>query len=219
VYKTGAVTSEKLKAAAVSWRDVFDEIPISVCNRCPPRCRPRGALDAARLHVAHRLRKKPAQNRACTEALAKVGRVGAASAPSKAGGARGGGAARSTLGAALMVALEPDAATNAGDHERLDLGVAPLVEKNLEFLNDCLDDIVQEQQKARAPASRPPGRARGPPARPRPRGRALAGGRCRRGGAVGCCARSRRFPGSAACWVLRDDHVCALRVHGITGRQ
>ncbi len=89
VYKTGAVTSEKLKAAAVSWRDVFDEIPISVCNRCPPRCRPRGALDAARLHVAHRLRKKPAQNRACTEARAKVGRVGAASAPSKAGGAKG----------------------------------------------------------------------------------------------------------------------------------
>jgi translation initiation factor 3 subunit H len=52
-----------------------------------------------------------------------------------------------------MVALEPEAATNAGDHERLDLGVGPLVEKNLEFLNDCLDDIVQEQQKARrAPA-------------------------------------------------------------------
>ena len=46
-----------------------------------------------------------------------------------------------------MTALEPEAATNAGDHERLDLAVAPLVEKNLEFLNDCLDDIVQEQQK------------------------------------------------------------------------
>ena len=53
----------------------------------------------------------------------------------------------STLGAALMTALEPEAVTNAGDHERLDLAVAPLVEKNLEFLNDCLDDIVQEQQK------------------------------------------------------------------------
>ena len=48
-----------------------------------------------------------------------------------------------------MTALEPEAATNAGDHERLDLAVAPLVEKNLEFLNDCLDDIVQEQQKVR----------------------------------------------------------------------
>ena len=46
-----------------------------------------------------------------------------------------------------MTALEPEAVTNAGDHERLDLAVAPLVEKNLEFLNDCLDDIVQEQQK------------------------------------------------------------------------
>ncbi len=71
-----------------------------------------------------------------------------------------------------MVALEPEAATNAGDHERLDLGVAPLVEKNLEFLNDCLDDIVQEQQKARAPARR----ARAP-ARARARGRALPEGR------------------------------------------
>ena len=49
-----------------------------------------------------------------------------------------------------MTALEPEAATNAGDHERLDLAVAPLVEKNLEFLNDCLDDIVQEQQKVSA---------------------------------------------------------------------
>lgn len=30
---------------------------------------------------------------------------------------------------------------------RLGLGVAPLLEKNLEFLNDCLDDIMVEQGK------------------------------------------------------------------------
>ena len=28
---------------------------------------------------------------------------------------------------------------------RLNLGVAPLLEKNLEFLNDCLDDLMVEQ--------------------------------------------------------------------------
>lgn len=30
---------------------------------------------------------------------------------------------------------------------RLNLGVAPLLEKNLEFLNDCLDDLMVEQGK------------------------------------------------------------------------
>lgn len=30
---------------------------------------------------------------------------------------------------------------------RLGLGVAPLLEKNLEFLNDCLDDLMVEQGK------------------------------------------------------------------------
>ena len=33
VYKAGALTAEKLKGAEVSWRDVFDEIPISISNR------------------------------------------------------------------------------------------------------------------------------------------------------------------------------------------
>lgn len=30
---------------------------------------------------------------------------------------------------------------------RLNLGVAPLLEKNLEYLNDCLDDLMVEQGK------------------------------------------------------------------------
>ena len=42
------------------------------------------------------------------------------------------------------------APADARDCDRLQLGVAPLLEKSLEFLNDCLDDIVAEQQKARA---------------------------------------------------------------------
>jgi translation initiation factor 3 subunit H len=38
-------------------------------------------------------------------------------------------------------------ACGQGDFDRLNLHVAPALEKNLEFLNECLDDIVVEQQK------------------------------------------------------------------------
>jgi translation initiation factor 3 subunit H len=46
-----------------------------------------------------------------------------------------------------MAEMQP--ATNATqlDFDRLNLGVAPVLEKNLEFLNDCLDDMVGEQNK------------------------------------------------------------------------
>lgn len=33
---------------------------------------------------------------------------------------------------------------------RLNLGVAQLLEKNLEYLNDCLDDVMVEQVRAGA---------------------------------------------------------------------
>ena len=85
MYKEGNLTTEKLREAAVAWKDVFEEIPIHVRN--------------------------------------------------------------SPLATALMASIEPDTVADTKDFERLQLGVRPLLEKNLEFLNDCLDDIVAEQQK------------------------------------------------------------------------
>ena len=91
MYKEGGLSAEKLREAGVSWKAVFEEIPIHVRN--------------------------------------------------------------SPLAAAMLTSVESDAPADARDFARLNLGVAPLLEKNLEFLNDCLDDIVSEQQKARAPSS------------------------------------------------------------------
>jgi translation initiation factor 3 subunit H len=76
---------EKLRDAGVSWKDVFDEIPIMVKN--------------------------------------------------------------SSLGVALTASVESDTPIDHRDTNRLSVGVRPLLEKSLEFLNDCLDDIVAEQQK------------------------------------------------------------------------
>ena len=87
VYKDGGLSSEKLREAGISWKAVFEEIPIHVRN--------------------------------------------------------------SPLAAAMLATVESHAPADARDFARLNLGVAPLLEKNLEFLNDCLDDIVSEQQKAR----------------------------------------------------------------------
>lgn len=53
----------------------------------------------------------------------------------------------SPMAAALAAEIAPPSTTNALDYERLSLGVAPLLEKNLEFLNDCLDDLMVEQGK------------------------------------------------------------------------
>ncbi|PSC72242.1 Eukaryotic translation initiation factor 3 subunit H [Micractinium conductrix] len=53
----------------------------------------------------------------------------------------------SHMAAALAAEIAPPSATTALDYERLGLGVAPLLEKNLEFLNDCLDDVMGEQGK------------------------------------------------------------------------
>ena len=85
VYKEGSLTGEKMREAAISWKDVFDEIPINVHS--------------------------------------------------------------SPLATSLLYSIEPDAVADSRDFARLDLSVGPLLEKNLEFLNDCLDDVVAEQQK------------------------------------------------------------------------
>ena len=85
VYKEGGLTGEKMREAAISWKDVFDEIPINVHS--------------------------------------------------------------SPLATSLLHSIEPDTVADSRDFARLDLSVGPLLEKNLEFLNDCLDDVVAEQQK------------------------------------------------------------------------
>jgi len=85
VYKEGALTGEKMREAAISWKDVFDEIPINVHS--------------------------------------------------------------SPLATALLHTIQPNTIADGRDFARLDLSVGPLLEKNLEFLNDCLDDVVSEQQK------------------------------------------------------------------------
>jgi len=53
----------------------------------------------------------------------------------------------SPMAAALMAEIEPSTGATQLDFDRLGLGVAPVLEKNLEFLNDCLDDLVGEQGK------------------------------------------------------------------------
>ncbi|EFN54737.1 hypothetical protein CHLNCDRAFT_24150 [Chlorella variabilis] len=53
----------------------------------------------------------------------------------------------STMAAALAAEIAPSSAATTLDCERLNLGVAPLLEKNLEYLNDCLDDLMVEQGK------------------------------------------------------------------------
>jgi translation initiation factor 3 subunit H len=81
----GLLSMETLKNASITWKDVFEEIPIQVHN--------------------------------------------------------------SQLVCVLMTQLEPETLTTQADFDRLSLGVAPLLAKNVEFLNECLDDVVQEQQK------------------------------------------------------------------------
>lgn len=88
-YKEGNLTGEKMREAAISWKDVFDEIPINVHS--------------------------------------------------------------SPLATALLHTVEPNTIADGRDFARLDLSVGPLLEKNLEFLNDCLDDVVAEQQKVCLP--------------------------------------------------------------------
>lgn len=86
VYKESpSLTMEKLREAGVSWKDVFEEIPIMVKN--------------------------------------------------------------SNLAVALAASVESDKPIDQRDADRLNVSVRPLLEKNLDFLNDCLDDIITEQQK------------------------------------------------------------------------
>ena len=56
----------------------------------------------------------------------------------------------STLVTALAAHIEPDAPATQAHVDTLNLSMLPLLEKNLDFMNECLDDLVSEQQKARS---------------------------------------------------------------------
>lgn len=53
----------------------------------------------------------------------------------------------SALVQALVQELEPVNSATQGDLDRLNLSVAPFLEKNIESLLECVDDLVLEQQK------------------------------------------------------------------------
>jgi len=53
----------------------------------------------------------------------------------------------SPLAVALTAEIEAPTGIMQLDLDRLGLGGGPVMEKNLEFLNDCLDDLVGEQNK------------------------------------------------------------------------
>eukprot|EP00958_Prasinococcus_capsulatus_P002683 scaffold232_cov374-Prasinococcus_capsulatus_cf.AAC.3 len=47
----------------------------------------------------------------------------------------------------MMAELDHQAPAAQCDFDRLGLSTNPFLEKNLEFLNECLDDLQVEQQK------------------------------------------------------------------------
>lgn len=55
----------------------------------------------------------------------------------------------SSLAQALIADLNPAAGATAGDLERLSLGNAAYLSKTMGNLNECMDDLLNEQQKVR----------------------------------------------------------------------
>ncbi|KAH7522892.1 hypothetical protein JRO89_XSUnG0088600 [Xanthoceras sorbifolium] len=53
----------------------------------------------------------------------------------------------SALVSAFMTELEPDTPVTQGDYDRLQLSTNPFLERNMEFLIECMDDLSMEQQK------------------------------------------------------------------------
>ena len=54
----------------------------------------------------------------------------------------------SALVASLVTLSAPRAAASQADFDQLGLSTNPFLEKNLEFLNECMDDLSSEAQKA-----------------------------------------------------------------------
>ena len=57
--------------------------------------------------------------------------------------------ANSALIQALVSELEPDNTASQGDCDRLNLSMAPFLEKNMESLIEGVDDLLNEQGKVR----------------------------------------------------------------------
>jgi len=53
----------------------------------------------------------------------------------------------SALVSATLGLCAPEAPAQQGDFDQLGLSMAPFLEKNLEFLNECMDDLASESQK------------------------------------------------------------------------
>ncbi|MCO5570098.1 hypothetical protein L7F22_023814 [Adiantum nelumboides] len=53
----------------------------------------------------------------------------------------------SALVSAIMTELETDSPATQSDFDRLVLSTNPFIEKNLEFLIECMDDLSMEQQR------------------------------------------------------------------------
>ena len=81
----GVLTTEKVKAGNITWKEIFEEIPVNLQN--------------------------------------------------------------SPLATAMLAEIEPPSVIKQIDVDKLNLSVLPTLERNLEFVTDCLDDAVMEQQK------------------------------------------------------------------------
>ena len=55
--------------------------------------------------------------------------------------------ATSALASAMLLACAPVVPAGQGDFDQLGMSFNPLLETNLEFLNECMDDLASEQQK------------------------------------------------------------------------
>ncbi|XP_071705761.1 eukaryotic translation initiation factor 3 subunit H-like [Rutidosis leptorrhynchoides] len=53
----------------------------------------------------------------------------------------------SALVSAFMTELEADSPVTQSDYDRLQLSTNPFMERNMEFLIECMDDLSMEQQK------------------------------------------------------------------------
>lgn len=143
----GSLTIEKIRAKALSWRDVFVEIPITIHNsplsvalmaeieppaaatqqdydRCLPACT-HGACVLGQGRVQWRGVAAVASPPACLPCLLA--------------------GARLIQPQHSLQPLSPCCAPFLP--ARLSLSIAPVLEKNMEFLNDCLDDLMVEQNK------------------------------------------------------------------------
>ena len=76
----GVLTTEKVKAGSITWKEIFEEIPVNLQN--------------------------------------------------------------SALASAMLAEIEPPTVIKQIDVDKLNLSVLPTLERNLEFVTDCLDDSV-----------------------------------------------------------------------------